>query len=94
MALIFEDIMKRPYVTIGFLAFILLFLLAITSTNKMVRRLGKRWKKLHKSIYLIAILIAIHFYWQVKSSMDIEPMIYTLIVLLLLGFRVDWKWLK
>ncbi|CAB5503709.1 hypothetical protein THERMOT_1838 [Bathymodiolus thermophilus thioautotrophic gill symbiont] len=94
-ALIVEDIVKRPYVTIGFLAFILLFLLAITSTNKMMQRLGKRWKKLHKSIYLIAILIAIHFYWQAKSSMDIEPMIYTLIVLLLLSFRVDWKkWLK
>ncbi|WP_428086244.1 sulfite oxidase heme-binding subunit YedZ [Candidatus Thioglobus sp.] len=92
---IFEDVLKRPYVTIGFSGFILLFLLAITSTNKMVRRLGKRWKKLHRSIYLIAPLIVVHFYWQAKSSMDIEPMIYALITLLLLGFRINWKkWLN
>lgn len=88
---IFEDIVKRPYVTIGFSAFILLFLLAITSTNKMVRRLGRRWKKLHKSIYLITVLVIVHFYWQAKSAMDIEPMIYALIALILLGFRVNWR---
>ncbi|QKQ23624.1 hypothetical protein HUE58_00235 [Candidatus Ruthia endofausta] len=70
--------------------FILLFLLVIISTNKMVRRLGKRWKKLHKSIYLIIILVIVYFYWQAKSSMDIEPMIYGLIALLF-GFRVNWK---
>lgn len=92
---IVEDIIKRPYITIGFSAFIILFLLAITSTNKMVRRLGKRWKKLHKFIYLVAILVIVHFYWQAKSALDIEPMVYALIALLLLSFRVDWKkWLK
>lgn len=95
MGFILEDVMKRPYITIGFSAFTLLFLLAITSTNKMVSRLGKRWKKLHKSIYLIAILVIVHLYWQAKSAMDIEPMIYAVITLLLLGFRIDWKkWLK
>lgn len=94
-AYILEDIVERPYITIGFSAFILLFLLAITSTHKMVRRLGKRWKKLHKCVYLIAILAMVHFYWQAKSSMDIEPMIYSLITILLLSFRVNWKkWLK
>ncbi|BBB22908.1 sulfite oxidase subunit YedZ [Abyssogena phaseoliformis symbiont OG214] len=93
--LVLADVMKQSYTAIGFSAFILLFLLAITSTNKMVRRLGKRWKKLHKSIYLIIILVIVHFYWQAKSSMDIEPIIYGLIALLLLGFRINWKrWLN
>lgn len=93
--LILADVMKRPYTTVGFSAFILLFLLTITSTNKMVQRLDKRWKKLHQSIYLIIILVIVHFYWQAKSSMDIEPMIYGLIALLLLGFRINWKrWLN
>lgn len=92
---IFEEVVKRPYITLGFSAFVLLFLLAITSTNKMVNRLGKRWKKLHKSIYVIAILVIVHFYWQAKSDMDIEPIIYALITLLLLSFRINWKkWLN
>ncbi|SMN00416.1 FIG001196: Membrane protein YedZ [uncultured Candidatus Thioglobus sp.] len=95
LAYILEDVVKRPYITIGFSAFILLFLLTITSTNGMIRRLGKRWKKLHKSIYLVSILVVVHFYWQAKSALDIEPMIYALITLFLLSFRVDWKkWLK
>ncbi|KAA0454974.1 MAG: sulfoxide reductase heme-binding subunit YedZ, partial [Candidatus Thioglobus sp.] len=84
-----EDIIKRPYITIGFSTFIILFLLAITSTNKMVRWLGKRWKKLHKFIYLATILAVVHFYWQVKSIADIEPLIYTLIALILLSFRLN-----
>jgi sulfoxide reductase heme-binding subunit YedZ len=87
---IVEDIIKRPYITIGFSAFVLLSLLAITSTNNMARRLGKRWKKLHKSIYLIAVLVVVHFYWQAKSDMDIEPMIYGAVALILLGFRINW----
>ena len=87
---IVEDIIKRPYITIGFSAFVLLSLLAITSTNKMVQRLGKRWKKLHKAVYLIAVLVVVHYYWQAKSDMDIEPMIYGAIALILLGFRVNW----
>jgi sulfoxide reductase heme-binding subunit YedZ len=88
---ILDDIIKRPYVSIGFSAFLLLFLLAATSTHKMVRRLGKIWKKLHRFIYLIAALVVVHFYWQAKSSMDIEPMIYAFLTLLLLGLRVNWK---
>ncbi|KAA0445936.1 MAG: sulfoxide reductase heme-binding subunit YedZ [Candidatus Thioglobus sp.] len=89
-----EDIIKRPYITIGFSTFIILFLLAITSTNKMVRWLGKRWKKLHKFIYLATILAVVHFYWQVKSIADIEPLIYTLIALILLSFRLNWSKMK
>jgi len=95
LTFILEDVTKRPYIAIGFSAFLLLFLLAITSTNKMIRRLGRRWKQLHKFIYLIAILVILHFYWQVKSMADIEPLIYTIITLFLLSFRVEWKkWLK
>ncbi len=94
-AFILEDIVKRPYITLGFSAFILLSLLALTSTKKMVRRLGKRWKKLHKSVYLISLLAVVHFYWQAKSATDIEPIIYAAITLLLLSFRVNWKrWLN
>lgn len=91
---IVEDIIKRPYVTIGFSAFVLLFSLAATSTNRMIKILGRRWKKLHKLIYLIVILVVIHFYWQAKSYTDIEPMIYAAIALILLGFRINWSRFK
>ena len=94
LQIITQDIIKRPYITIGFSAFLLLFLLAITSTNRMMRLLGKRWKKLHKSIYVIIVLVVVHFYWQAKSDMDIEPMIYAAIALALLGFRVNWDCVK
>lgn len=84
---ILEEILKRPYITIGFISFILLFLLAITSNNFSIRLLKQRWKKLHKLVYLIAILVIIHFYWQVKSWMDVEPLIYMIIMLVLLSYR-------
>jgi methionine sulfoxide reductase heme-binding subunit len=84
-----EDIGKRPFITIGFTAFLLLIPLAVTSTNKMMRRLGKRWKSLHRLIYPISLLAVWHYYWQVKSDVT-EPLIYLAIVLVLLGWRV-WK---
>lgn len=83
------DIAKRPYITIGFTALVLLIPLAVTSTNAMMRRLGKRWKKLHRLIYAISILAVWHFYWQVKADVR-EPLVYIAIVTLLLGWRV-WK---
>ncbi|MDY6946569.1 MAG: protein-methionine-sulfoxide reductase heme-binding subunit MsrQ [Pseudomonadota bacterium] len=86
---IVEDIAKRPFITIGFTALLLLVPLAVTSTNKMMRRLGKRWKKLHRLVYVIALLGVWHYYWQVKSDTT-EPLIYLAIVLVLLGWRV-WK---
>jgi sulfoxide reductase heme-binding subunit YedZ len=93
--LMLEDVMERPYVSIGLTCFVLLFLLAVTSTSKMIKYLGRRWKKLHRLVYLIVILAVVHFYWQVKSVADIEPMIYALIALLLLGVRTKGnKWLK
>lgn len=88
--IIAADIVKRPFVTFGFSAFVLLFLLAATSTNKMVRRLGRKWKKLHKFIYVATVLVIVHFYWQVKSLGDIEPLIYAIIALILLGYRINW----
>jgi methionine sulfoxide reductase heme-binding subunit len=86
---VLADIAKRPFITLGFLALILLIPLAITSTNKMMRRLGKRWKTLHRLVYLIAILGVWHYYWQVKADVR-EPLIYAAIVAVLLGWRI-WK---
>lgn len=86
---ILVDIAKRPFITIGFAALLLLIPLAITSTNAMMRRLGKRWKKLHRLIYVIVLLGVWHYYWQVKADIR-EPLIYLAIALVLLGWRV-WK---
>lgn len=86
---VLEDIGKRPFITIGFVALVLLIPLAVTSTNNMMRRLGKRWKKLHRLVYVICLLAVWHYYWQVKSDVT-EPLIYLAIVLVLLGWRV-WK---
>jgi sulfoxide reductase heme-binding subunit YedZ len=69
------DIVKRPYITIGFTALLLLIPLAITSTNRMMRRLGRRWQSLHRLVYVIAVLGVWHFYWQVKRDVR-EPLIY------------------
>ena len=75
-----NDIVKRPYITFGMLAFTLLLPLAMTSTKKMMKRLGKRWKSLHKLIYAIAILGVLHFLLLVKADLR-EPIIYTFILL-------------
>jgi sulfoxide reductase heme-binding subunit YedZ len=86
---IIEDIIERPFITIGFLAFLGLIPLGITSTANWRRQLGKRWQKLHKLVYLIAILGCWHFWWQVKQDIS-EPAIYAGILAVLLGYR----WLK
>jgi sulfoxide reductase heme-binding subunit YedZ len=82
-----EDIAKRPYITIGFTAWLLLIPLALTSTKASIRRLGKRWTKLHRLVYLVAILGVIHFYWQVKKDVR-EPLIFAAILAVLLAFRL------
>lgn len=84
---IIKDIVKRPYITIGMLAFTLLLPLALTSTKKMMKRLGKRWKALHKLIYLIGILGVLHFMLLVKADLE-EPIIYAFILITLLLVRV------
>ena len=80
------DIAKRPYITVGFSAWLLLVPLAITSTNAMMRRLGKRWQKLHRLSYLIAALGVLHFIWLVKADLS-EPLIYAAILAALLLAR-------
>jgi len=81
-----EDIYKRPYVTMGFMAFVILTALALTSPKIMLRRMGRRWKPLHRLVYLAAIFVLIHVFWQVRSDYS-EALIYAVFVLGLLLFR-------
>jgi sulfoxide reductase heme-binding subunit YedZ len=81
------DILKRPYITVGFTALMLLIPLAITSTHRMRRRLGRRWVKLHRLVYLIAVLGVWHYYWQVKADVR-EPLLYAGVLAVLLGYRL------
>ncbi len=82
-----EDIVKRPYITVGFLAWLILIPLAVTSNRKMIRKLGKKWKTLHKSIYVALILACLHFLWLVKNDL-LEPLIYAAIAFVLLFYRL------
>ncbi|HET7228923.1 MAG TPA: protein-methionine-sulfoxide reductase heme-binding subunit MsrQ [Longimicrobium sp.] len=84
---IVEDVVKHPYVTAGFTALVLLTPLAVTSTKGWIRRLGKRWAKLHRLIYVAAILGVIHFLWSVKKDVR-EPLIYAAVLAILLALRV------
>ncbi|MEQ1666879.1 MAG: protein-methionine-sulfoxide reductase heme-binding subunit MsrQ [Sulfuriferula sp.] len=85
---IIHDVYKRPFITVGFSAFILLIPLALTSSNAMIRRLGaKRWQQLHKLVYLIAILGVLHYVWLVKKDLT-QPLIYAGVLTLLLGWRI------
>jgi sulfoxide reductase heme-binding subunit YedZ len=88
---IWKDVYKRPFITVGFAAFVFLIPLAITSTAGWIRRLGgRRWQMLHRAIYVSAICGVIHYYWLVKSAV-IRPLTYAAIVAVLLGWRaVDW----
>ena len=85
-----RDIPKRPFITVGFTAFVLLIPLAVTSNNKMMRRLKKNWVKLHKLVYVIAVLGVLHFLWLVKAD-TLEPLIYASILLILLGYRAYYQ---
>lgn len=82
-----SEVVKRPYITLGMLAFVLLSALAITSVQKLKRSMGKSWQKLHNFNYLIVILVVIHFYWSVKSEL-LTPLFYLVIAIVLLLFRV------
>ena len=81
-----RDIPKRPFITVGFTAFVLLIPLAATSTNAMMRRLKKNWVTLHKLVYITAVLGILHFLWLVKADI-LEPLAYACVLLLLLGYR-------
>jgi sulfoxide reductase heme-binding subunit YedZ len=85
---IVKDVYKRPFITAGFTAFVLLIPLALTSTAGWIRRLGgKRWQMLHRLIYLSAVAGVVHYYWLVKSDVRL-PLLYGVLVALLLGFRM------
>lgn len=86
---LFEEIAKRPYITVGFLAWLGLVPLAITSTQGWIRRLKRNWGRLHKLIYAIGVLAVLHFWWLVKSDIR-EPALYAGILAVLLGWRL-WK---
>lgn len=87
IAAIIEDVIKRPYITLGMTGLLLLIPLAITSTKGMMRRLGRRWQKLHRLVYVIAILAVWHFYWQVKLD-TLDASLYALVLAVLLATRV------
>jgi sulfoxide reductase heme-binding subunit YedZ len=93
--LLVSEIVKRPYITLGFVGWLILFALALTSTRQARRRLGKHWQGLHNWVYLAAILVSIHFLWSVKSAI-LEPTIYMVITALLLVYRRDKleRWFK
>ena len=87
MSAVLEDLVKRPFITIGFVALLLLTALAVTSTSGMRRRMGRRWQTLHNAVYLIGILGVWHYWWQVKKDIT-EPLIYAAILAVLLGYRL------
>lgn len=84
-----KDIYKRPFITVGFLAVVLLVPLALTSNLAMMKRLGRHWTRLHKLVYLIAPLGVLHYFWLVKLDVT-QPLIYAAVVAALLGWRV-WR---
>ena len=91
MSFIIKDIIKRPFITFGFISFIFLIPLVITSPKKMLKKLGfKVWKKIHYLIYPAAILSSVHFYMLVRAN-KIEPAIYIFLILLLLLYRLYFK---
>jgi sulfoxide reductase heme-binding subunit YedZ len=89
-----KDVLKRPFITVGFTAFVLLVPLAATSTNAMVRRLGgKRWQWLHRAVYVIAMLGILHFWWMKAGKHDFaQPILFGAIVGILLLVRVWWRY--
>jgi sulfoxide reductase heme-binding subunit YedZ len=87
-AQIWADILKRPYVTVGFTAFLMMSPLALTSNDLSLRRLGPRWRVLHRLTYGVAVLGAVHFIWLSKGF-QIEPLVYLAVILALLGLR--WR---
>lgn len=89
-AQLLADVAKRPFITAGFSALLLLIPLAVTSTKAAMRRLGRRWQKLHRLIYAAAVLGCVHFWWQVKADVR-EPAVYAAIAAVLLGWRL-WRY--
>ena len=89
-----KDIVKRPFITVGFAAFVLMIPLAATSTNAMVKRLGgKRWQWLHRLVYVTGVLGILHYWWHKAGKHDFaEVSIYAAVMAVLLGLRLWWAW--
>jgi sulfoxide reductase heme-binding subunit YedZ len=87
---IVKDVVKRPFITMGFTAFVLMIPLAVTSTKGWIRRLGRRWVVLHRLIYVSAVCAAIHYLWKVKVMIG-SPVYYAIVIGALLAFRVVWQ---
>jgi sulfoxide reductase heme-binding subunit YedZ len=85
-----EDILERPYITVGFATFLVLAVLASTSNKRAIRRLKKRWVTLHRLVYLAGVGAVVHFLWLVKADLR-EPLIYASILTALLATRVPWR---
>ena len=90
---ILEDLAERPFITVGFAALLTLTALAVTSTNGMRRRLGTAWQKLHYGAYVAGMLGVWHYWWQVKKDIR-EPLIYAVILAVLLGVRLWYRYRK
>ncbi|HEX5693775.1 MAG TPA: protein-methionine-sulfoxide reductase heme-binding subunit MsrQ [Arenimonas sp.] len=90
---VFDDLAKRPYIMLGFAAWLSLLPLALTSTRGWMRRLGRRWGQLHRLVYVAAGLAVAHYLWLVKADLR-EPLVYAAILALLLGLRVYWHLAK
>jgi sulfoxide reductase heme-binding subunit YedZ len=89
------DIAERPYITVGFLAVVLLIPLAVTSTHAAQRRMGRNWVKLHKLVYVIGVLGVVHYWWQTKLDVAADPVFYAVVVTVLLGLRLQhWAALR
>ncbi len=87
-----KDVVKRPFITMGFTAFVLLIPLAVTSTNKMIKRLGgKRWQQLHRLIYIVPVFVVVHYLWKVKADIQ-APVIYGVIFAILIFYRVWYRY--
>jgi len=93
LAAMWKDVLKRPFITVGFIAFVLLIPLAVTSNNAMIRKLGgKTWQRIHRLIYIIAPLGILHYWWMKAAKNNLaQPLLFAVIVALLLAVRVVWS---
>ena len=87
---VWADIVKRPYITIGMAAFVLMLPLVATSNNRAVRWLGSGWRRLHRLTYGVVLLAAVHFIW-LRKGVQIEPLAYLAVIVILMALRLDFK---